>query len=407
MCLLHWLTGQKDLQLFAAHFEHGIRGEESLRDAAFVERWCREWEIPCRVEHADVPVLARERGQGIEETARELRYAFLERTAEELDCDWILTAHNADDNAETLLLKLCRGAGSRGLGAIPPRRGRILRPLLGCTRAEIEDYLLEHHIPHVEDSSNESLDYARNRIRHQVMPVLRELNPRVSRSMLRSSELLRQDEDCLEELASAFLRENLTGDSLPLVKLNALHPAIAGRVLRLFCPEGLERDHVSSALSFCRGEGLGYLDLPGLRLRREQGRLCRDPEEKRLLPLRELRPGEPLDIPEAGLRLLAEETVCEEIHDLFKTYLFKSEAICGRLYCNGRQPGDRYHPQGRGCGKSLHDLFREAGMTQRQRDLCPVLRDEKGILAPLGFPADERVRPQAGETCLRLRITTI
>jgi tRNA(Ile)-lysidine synthase len=156
MCLLHWLGNQKDLHLCAAHFEHGLRGEESRRDAAFVAEYCAAHKIPCAVEHGDVAAFAREKGLGIEEAARELRYAFLERTAADWDCDRIATAHNADDNAETLLLNLVRGAGTAGLSGIPPRRGKIVRPLLGFTRREIEAYLNEHEIPHVEDSSNAS-----------------------------------------------------------------------------------------------------------------------------------------------------------------------------------------------------------------------------------------------------------
>ena len=272
MCLLHWLHTQPDLELTAAHFEHGIRGEESLRDAAFVEAFCQRLGILCVTEHADVPTYAREMGLGLEEAARELRYAFLERTADRLNCDYILTAHNADDNAETVLLNLCRGAGPAGLAGIPPERGRILRPLLGCTRAEIEAYLRENGVPHVEDSSNDSTDYSRNRIRHQVMPVLRDLNPRFSEAALRSSRLLRQDGDCLDRLASAFLREQGTENGLLLPALLELHPALASRVLRAFCGRNLEQTHVDAALRFCAGEGLGYLDLPGLRLRREQDR---------------------------------------------------------------------------------------------------------------------------------------
>ena len=180
MCLLHLLSAREDLTVLAAHYEHGLRGEESLRDADFVAAWCAQRGIPCTVEHGDAAAYARDHGMGIEEAARELRYAFLERTADALNCDRIATAHNADDNAETLLLNLCRGAGTAGLRGIPPRRGRIVRPLLDCTREEIEATLRDAGVPHVEDGSNRSLDYRRNRLRHQVLPLLRDLNPRFS-----------------------------------------------------------------------------------------------------------------------------------------------------------------------------------------------------------------------------------
>jgi tRNA(Ile)-lysidine synthase len=405
VCLLHLLWSGGDLELTAAHFEHGLRGEESLRDARFVEDFCRERGIPLVLEHGDAAAYAREKGLGVEEAARELRYAFLERKAETLGCDWIVTAHNADDNAETLLLNLCRGAGAAGLSGIPPRRGKILRPLLNCSRAEIEAYLREHGLEHVEDSSNESDEYRRNVLRHRVTPVLRELNPRFAEAAGRTARLLRQDEDCLATLTDAFIRREHDGESVPIPALLALHPAVASRVLRRLCPKSLGQEHVETALAFCAGEGLAFLDLPGLRLRREQGRLYFAERPTQPIPDRPLRIGERLEIPEAGLAILAEEALyAGEIYDLFKTYTFKSESICGTLYCTGRRPGDRYRPKGRGCGKSLHDLFREDGLTQSQRDARLVLRDDKGILAVLGYPADERVTCAPGDSCLRVQI---
>ena len=405
MCLLHWLCSQGDLQVIAAHYEHGLRGEESLRDAAFVEDFCKENGIPCVVEHGDAGAYARKKHLGIEEAARELRYAFLERTADEHCCDRIATAHNADDQTETVLLNLCRGAGLSGLCGIPPKRGRIVRPLLQTTRREIEDYLLANALSHIEDSSNRDESFRRNRLRHQVLPILRELNPRLSETLARSSALLREDAEYLEEQAERFLQEHAIGDGLPLQELLALHRAISSRVLRHVCPQMLEQKHVEAALTFCAGEGLGYLNLPGLRLRREQGRLYFSGESVRILPERIVRAGEILELPEIGLRFRVDQIVYQgEVYDLFKTFLFKCEHICGTLICTGRRPGDSFHPQGRNCGKSLHDLFRETGLTQQERERIPVFRDERGVLAVLGYPADERVKPQIGDLVLRVQI---
>ena len=405
MCLLHWLCSQGDLQVIAAHYEHGLRGEESLRDAAFVEDFCKKIGIPCIVEHGEVGAYAGEKHLGIEEAARELRYAFLERAAEEQSCDRIATAHNADDQTETVLLNLCRGAGLSGLCGIPPKRGLIVRPLLQTTRREIEEYLLTNALSHVEDSSNADESFHRNRLRNQVLPVLRELNPRVSETVARSTALLREDTDCLEEQAERFLKAYLTEKSLPIRELLGLHRAISSRVLRRVCPQTLELKHVEAALDFCTGEGLGYLDLPGLRLRREQGRLYFSGESVRILPERIVRAGEILELPEIGLRLRIDQVVYQgEVYDLFKTFLFKCEHICGTLICTGRRPGDSFHPQGRNCGKSLHDLFREASLTQQERERIPVFRDERGVLAVLGYPADERVKPQIGDLVLRVQI---
>ena len=373
-----------------------------------MQAFCAERGIPLVLEHGDAAAFSREKGLGKEEGARLLRYAFLERAAAERGCDRIATAHNADDNAETMLLNLCRGTGTRGLGGIPPRRGIIVRPLLGSTRAEIEQYLKENALTYVEDSSNTSDDYRRNLLRHHVTPILRQLNPRFAESFGKASALLRQDEDFLSAQASDFVDRFFDGESFPADRLLALHPAVSSRVLRLLAPRGLDREHVDAILRFCAEPGLAFLDLPGCRIRREQGRVYLNADPSASLQKREVIPGQSIFLREAGLLLRSEIAVYGgEIYDLFKTYSFKCENICGRLYCTGREPGDRYHPQGRGCGKSLHDLFRDAGMTQGERALCPILRDEKGVLAAMGFPADERVRPQVGDSCLRISFIKI
>jgi len=410
MCLLHLLWSRRaawGLEVCAAHYEHGLRGEESLRDAAFVKDWCAQHEIPCELGHGDVRAFARERGLGIEEAARELRYAFLREAAARLGCDRIATAHNADDNAETLLLHLCRGAGGAGLGGIPPQRGRIVRPLLGCGRTEIEEYLTEHGVPHVEDSSNESDDCARNLLRHRVLPVLREVNPAFAEAAGRSARLLRQDEECLRALAEDFIDAHYDGGSLPVEALARLHPALSSRVLRALCARSLEQKHVDAALALCAGGGeLAFLDLPGLRLRRERGRLYFVPEaESVCIPERPVVSGETLEIPEAGIRVTAEFTEYrEEIHGLFKTYCFKSEAICGSIVCTGRRSGDRLRAAGRRCSKSLKALFAEADMTRAQRERTPVFRDERGILAVHGLAVAERCVPSKGDRVLCLRV---
>ena len=412
MCLLHLLWSKRQdwgLAVCAAHYEHGLRGEDSLRDAAFVERFCRERGIPCAIEHGDAAAYAAEKRLGIEEAARELRYAFLERAADELGCDLIATAHNADDNAETLLLNLIRGSGLRGLGGIPPKRGRIVRPLLEVPREEIAAYLSENGLPHTEDRSNEDERFRRNLVRRRLLPLLWEMNPAFVRAAGNTAQLLRQDEDCLAALAEAFVAEHYRGDSVPVGKLLELHPAISSRVVRMLCDNSLEREHVEDVLKFCRGGGLGFLDLPGQRLRREQGRLFFTQGEKLSLPERELRPGETLEIPELGLRVRADLVVYNSnVNSLFKTYWIKYENIRGSaILCTGRRPGDRMRPAYRGCGKSLKALFTEAGMNSAERESALVFRDEAGILAVHDLAVDERSLPGEGDTALRLTLTTL
>lgn len=411
MCLLNMLLSKREelgIELEAAHYEHGLRGEESLEDARFVEDFCREKGIYCTVEHGKVAEYARENSLGTEEAARLLRYAFLEKTAGERGCDRIATAHNADDNAETLLFNLTRGAGLDGLCGIPPVRGSIVRPLLDMTRAEIEEYLRKNGIPHREDSSNAADDYSRNLIRHRVTPVLRELNPRFSESAFRTAELMRRDADYLDATARAFISGNFDGESLPRTALAELHPAISGRVIRILCPKSLSRSHVEAALELCRGNSLGFLDLPGIRLSREQGRIYFGVSEHPVLLERELIPGETLSIPEAGLRI---HSSCGrdggEINDLFKTYLFKFDGICGKMFVTPRKNGDKISPAGRNCTKSLKSLFNESHLTQRQRDLIPIIRDDRGVLAVCGLAVDKRIAAGEKDRVLKIQIENI
>lgn len=391
MCLLTLLLEREDYEIAAAHFEHGIRGEESLRDCAFVEQYCRERGIACFVGHADAPAFAREKGLSLEEAARELRYAFLEKTAEQEGFEWIATAHNADDNAETVLFNLARGSGPNGLCGIPPQRGKILRPLLRLTRAEIEEILAERGIPHVEDSTNESDQYSRNRIRHAVVPELRRINPAFSEAVARTGELLRRDEEYLEMQADEFVGKHFDGSGVPVSELLKLHEAVSTRVVRKLLPQSVSAQHVEAVLALCRGTERSFLDLPGTRVRCERGRLCFDAEETESFPETEIPVEGFVVLKEAGLTIRTRIAAPgEEIHSPFKTYRLKYESIIGKLSVSPPRPGERYRPEGRGCTKTLKSLFSEARSTQSEKLRTPVFRDEKGIVLVPPFGEAER-----------------
>ena len=406
MCLLH-LVWSQGYDVIAAHFEHGIRGEESQRDAHFVETWCRKHGIPFVLGHGDAPGYAAENGLSLEEAARELRYDFLYKTAEAYGTDRILTAHSLDDNAETLLFNLIRGSGTAGLCGIPQSRGKLLRPLLHVSRAEIEAYLRENEVPHVEDSSNESDDYTRNLIRHRVMPLLKEINPRFPEAAERTARLSERDEAFFSALARAYLGRELKNESLPLESLRVLHPAVASRVIRTLFP-GLSMERCDAVLDFVRGSEYGLLEIPGRTLRREQGRLYLRGEESVSVPERRLIPGESLELPELGLRIETRECVYNgEIHDLFKTFYLKYEIVGTDLLCTGRRAGDSIRPKGRGVRKRLSALFKEAGYTRRMRDACLILRDRDGPLFVRGLAVDERAVPEPGERALKIMIDAL
>ena len=411
MCLLHFLDREKDalgITLAAAHYEHGIRGEESERDAAFAERFCLEKGIEFICEHGDVPAYAAEKHMGLEEAARELRYAFLDRCADSLGCDVIATAHNLEDNAETVLFHLARGSGLKGLCGIPPQSGRVIRPLLAVSRKEIEAFLTEERIPWVEDSSNASDRYARNRLRHHVLPELRTVNPSSAEAILRASELLRLDEQALSTMAEEFVRQHYDGVSLPSKALLEQPYAVASRVVRLLCPQPLEKEHAESILALAGSTELGYADVPGLRVEAEQGRMYFASQETSLLPETEIVPGMDLFLPDAGIRVHAEILIFpEKINALLIPFCIKYGEIYGRVKMTSRRDGDVFRPAGRGCAKTLKKLFLERGLTQRERDAVPVFRDDRGILGVYGFAADERAVPAEGDRVLAVTVDNI
>ena len=276
MCLLHWLNELREtygFALFAAHFEHGLRGEESLRDAEFTAEQCRRLGISCSVGHGNVSAYAEQQHLGTEDAARTLRYRFLEETADQLNCDRIATAHNLNDNAETVLMNLCRGAGTRGLAGIPPVRDRLIRPLLQTSREEIEEYLTQHGIPHIEDSSNRTDSYTRNRIRHQMIPLLIRENPSFLKAIGRTTEILREDDACLCREAEAFLHTYEDNGTIPAKRLMELEPAVAVRVIRLLCGSGVSLERAQALLAFAKGTERGVLEIPGRKIRREHGLL--------------------------------------------------------------------------------------------------------------------------------------
>lgn len=202
-------------QVGAAHYHHGIRAS-STQEEEFVRAWCSSHHIPLYVGHGDVPREAARRGQGVEETARAMRYHFLYETARREGYTLLATGHHAGDQAETVLMHLIRGSGLRGLRGIQPRQGMLIRPMLEVTRGEVEAYVSRYHIPHVEDESNTDPTYTRNRVRHEVLPLLEQINPQAVRHMAQAAAKLREDAQLLDTLAQTVTGITEEGDGVVL-----------------------------------------------------------------------------------------------------------------------------------------------------------------------------------------------
>lgn len=402
VCLLELMRHTPGIECICAHYDHGIRGEDSRRDAEFVAELCRKWGIPFVTERGDVPAFAKAHGMGLEEAARTLRYDFLRRAAEECRADCIATAHNRNDNAETVLLAMARGTGLKGLCGIPPERDGIVRPLLHVSRREIEAYLTERNIPWVEDVTNRTDDCARNRARHHVLPAMETLHDGAVENIARMTETLREDEEYLSSLADAFLAGQ-EGETLSVSGLLALPRPVAARAVRKWLGRELSREHLESVLSLCRGRPSAETDIPGGTVRREYDRLHRGEAAYEPLKERELCPG-------ATLQLESWEINCDfsaqtgEIQSSFNTFFFSYANICGKLTVTPRRSGDTIRLRGREGTRTLKKLMIENRIPAARRENVPVIRDEMGVLAAYGIGQAERAFPEPGESALRITI---
>ena len=396
VCLLHLVRSLGDVECACAHFDHGLR-PESAGDADFTARLCEKWGIPFFTERGDTAALAREKGLSLETAARRLRYAFLYRTAEIWGADRIATAHTMNDNAETVLFRMARGTGLRGLTGIPARRGALVRPLLGASRAQIEAYLRERDVPWVEDATNAADDAARNRVRHHVLPALEQVHPGALTNVDRMIRSLREDEAYLTSLAEEWLAGQ--GDELPAAELAGLPRPVAQRTLRLWLGGDLSAERSEALLELCSGASAAALDLPGGRIWLRNGVLTRKaPEEAEPLPVREICPGRRLSLPEAGLEL--ECLRCEageEIQTSFNIFSFSTARVCGKLTVASRSPGEKLVLRGRKGTRSVKKLMTEAKIPRERRSAVPVIRDEAGVLAVWGLGQSPRAFPEPGE----------
>ena len=275
MCLLdvlHGISREYGWTVCAAHFNHCLRGEESDRDENFVSSHCAAAGIPFYSAREDVSLWAEENHMGTEAAGRERRYRFLETIREKTGAVFIATAHNADDNAETVLMHLLRGTGTAGLCGIQPQYGRVIRPLLSVSRSEIEEYNIARGIPWIEDSTNGDDSLLRNRLRHQVIPVLKDMNPAFT-DACRRTLLAALDEKALSALAEEAARPYAETGKIPVAALASLPDAVALRVIRLMAGSALSFDHTDAVLRLCRS-GSGTLSLPGGQVRSDGSELA-------------------------------------------------------------------------------------------------------------------------------------
>ena len=381
---LYLLRDELGITLEAAHFNHHLRGAESDRDEAFVTDFCGRYDIPLHLGSGRIVPGKK----GLEAAARDARYAFLRRLPGK-----VATAHTADDNAETVLMRLIRGTGLKGLGAIAPVSGNVIRPMLTITRDDVEAFLEEYALPHVEDSSNGTDDFLRNRIRHGILPLMRAENPRIGENLSAMALLLRQDEACFQ----AMIPEEQVPD---VSRLKAMEPALRRRALERFLKAQGVRE--PEQIHILQAEQLLYhwspsaaMQFPGgVTIGRQYDRLVRLECAPELPETRLSVPGETCI---GGKRFVSEyATDLEERPD--------SVLVCpvGALTVRNRRSGDTMRLPG--GTRSLKKMYIDRKIPASQRAAVPVLADDRGVLAVFGIGTDIRFHP---DSLPAVRITLI
>ena len=402
VALLHILCSLKEefgWRITAVHIHHGLRGKEAEGDAAFAEEFCAKLGVPCLVRRYDVKAEAKAKKLGEEETGRLLRYAAFQEIA---GADgYIAVAHHKRDQAETLLMRLCRGTGLKGLTGMSPVREKICRPLLRCSRAEIEQYCRENGLMWREDATNQEETYTRNKLRLRVLPLLEEINPKTVEHMAETAELLSVEEDFLEQQAAACYKK-VKGDGpkgevhLERKELQALHPAMRRRVLRkameAFLSADLSQAQIEALEDLLEKEtGKSRDFLEGVHAENRYDMLVLTMKKEKTegyqyaLPL-----GERVFISETGVHitawtgekreLLSEDTKC-----------FDFDKIHGELFCRSRKTGDVISlKNGR---KKIKDRCIDEKIPRNERETFPLITVGEEVLWAVGLRVSEKYQP--------------
>ncbi len=384
--------------VYVLHVHHGIRGEEADRDAAFCRRIAKERRLPFAELRVDVPAMARERGESLETAAREARYGAMEAWLSAHGIKLLATAHHADDQLETMLQHLLRGAGLGGLCGIPACRplGRalVVRPLLQVPKQEILAYLAARGLSYVDDSTNGERFCQRNRLRLDVLPLLRELCPDASEQAAQCAERLAQDERYLTSLAREFIKGE--GETLSVAALSALPRPVFVRVMREWLPEAPLAVHLSALWELVkRAKPHASLSLPLCRVSVENGALCCLPAADAVTPDDYsvlLQQGEN-EIPAANATVVLGELSAAGQTELAARYRYRAAVkfpaaeIKGALYLRPRREGDKILSGG--MHKAVRRLRGLSPLPLAVRARMPLLCDSAGVLAvPLGATRD-------------------
>ncbi len=393
--------------VFAAHLNHGIRGETAERDMRFCESLCNALGVKFFTERADIPAYAKQTGMTLEQAAREYRYAFLERVRQSTDADCIATAHHKGDQAETVLMHLLRGSGTKGLTGMQMRVGAIIRPLLNVDREEILAYLTECGQDYCEDETNFVNDAFRNRVRNELIPYLKEYNPNVVEALNKTATFCGEDEALLSKLADDAEAHILRDDGLDRRKLGELPPPLKTRIVKKrlmeLCGDVSESD-VKRVLALCEARTGTRIELNhGLNAWTDAWTLYIGGYPDQMTFEVPFEPNGRTVTP-AGTLVSERTTIYRPTQNGLEAYLDADDLPKG-LVVRTRRNGDRFFPIGAPGAKKLKDVLIDKKIPRHMRDM-PLLCAENEVYYAVGLTVSERakVRPDT-KTILHITFT--
>lgn len=402
---LHTRSAELGITLHVAHMHHGIRPEESNYEQDFVVNLAQSYGLNYTVKRVDVPTLRQEMKMGTEEAARVLRYKFLLDTYTELNANKIAVGHNADDRAESVLLNVIRGSGIDGIGSIRPIRDNIVRPLIDTTRREIEQYIEEHRLSYCIDETNIDIAYSRNRVRHELIPLLeRHYNPNIKEALLRLASIASAQSDLMDMLVSTVAESVIYRQGLDVGLLNNQPLALKREIIR----EEIKRrkgnlmdisfEQVERIVDALQSDENFTITLPsGLIYAIRRGNEFRVTEKEQTpetipfdIPI--TIPGE-TELPHLGLTIKSEE-VSDSITgkvEVNEAYI-NDDSVSGRLRVRNLLPGDRIVPFGMHGSKKLQDVFVDKKIPRADRAKMAVVVDDEKVLWVVGVVTSELAR---------------
>lgn len=423
LALLQMLAQEWQIQVAVCHVNHNLRGLEADKDAEFVLNYCCKHSLECEIISVPVKEFAKQHSMSIEQAARALRYEALSATKNKLGCDLIATAHNKNDQAETFLLNMLRGAGINGLKGMLPQHGAIIRPLLDIQRKEIESFCLDYQLEYCHDSTNDSLEYLRNRVRHELIPALQEYNPNIINSLTKNMQTIRMDVEYLNEqaqlAAASMISVEYKADCMAVYvdihPLRQLHQSIALRVLLLAIEknagsvQGITQAHLLQVYKLIRDDrGSKKLVLPNdIFVRKFYDKISISKSQTKHTE-QQL---SSLLIPTVGSYLFNDIklAVTTELHSSIpkssrcKVYipceLLTEQSLCVR----SRMSGDYFELTG-GGRKSVKSFFIDQKIPREQRDSVPLLYLGEQLLCILGYRCVTATQPAARQEYLVVEI---